>query len=117
MNDNGVKGKLNFQEYQHLTMESMNYSSKNKENLAMDRDKEQELVSRLYRADKYKHREIMKKIQDEKREREEMNKCTFKPDLTNNRLRSASANKRGSSINGYEKTVNRMKVGIERTRI
>ena len=43
--------------------------------------------------------------------------CTFKPELVKDRLRSASANKRSSSINGYNKTVHRMKVGQEKTRI
>ncbi len=43
--------------------------------------------------------------------------CTFKPTLHNDRLRSASANKRSNSINGYNKAVNRMKVGQEKSRI
>jgi hypothetical protein len=37
--------------------------------------------------------------------------------LSNDRLRSASNQKRGSSINGYSKAVHRMKVGIEKARM
>lgn len=58
-----LKTKLS-PEYEFITMESMNYSSKNKENVYLDRSKEQALVNRLYQVDKYKAREAQKKIDD-----------------------------------------------------
>lgn len=48
-------------------MESMNYSSKNKENVFIDRTKEEALVKRLYQNDRYKMREAQKKIEEEQK--------------------------------------------------
>jgi hypothetical protein len=95
-----------------LTLDSMQLSGKNKENSQMmDRSRQEAIVNRLYQIEKYKIREIHKKMEEEKRELEMLESCTFKPELRKDRLRSASANKRSSSINGYEKAVHRMKVG------
>jgi hypothetical protein len=55
-------------------------------------------------------------VEDERRVRAEMAECTFQP-LTNNRQRSVSNPHRSRSINGYEKSVQRMKIGIEKQRI
>jgi hypothetical protein len=71
----------------------------------------------LYQNDKYQHRLVLKKIQDEQKMKEELENCTFKPELCPDRLRSASRAKRSHSVNGFEKTVHRLKVGIEKTRI
>ena len=49
--------------------------------------------------------------------KEELENCTFKPELCPDRLRSASRAKRSNSVNGFEKTVHRLKVGIQKTRI
>ena len=44
-------------------MESLVYSSKNKENL-VDRMKEKEIINRLYQNDKYQTRLALKKVKD-----------------------------------------------------
>ena len=47
-----------------------------------------------------------------------LQECTFKPELTHDRLvRSISAQKKGSKINGYQKTVQRMKIAQEMSKI
>lgn len=53
-------------------MESLSYSSKNKENVFMDRASEKSLVDRLYRVDKYRVREAQKKIEEEKKVKAEL---------------------------------------------
>lgn len=83
----------------------------------MDRAAEKSMVDRLYRNDRYQMREAQKKIEQERRAKAELEECTFKPTTNHGRLRSASANNRSRSINGFEKSVNRMKVGNERHRI
>jgi hypothetical protein len=99
-------------------MESMNYSSKNKENIFLDRISEKEMVDRLYNKDRYHMRQALKKVEEERRVKDEMKQCTFKPEINNERLRSASNNNRRSrSVNGFEKSVQRIKVGIEKNRI
>jgi hypothetical protein len=58
------QSKLNEKEdSEFLTMESLVYSSKNKENL-VDRMKEKEIVNRLYQNDKYQNRLALKKVKD-----------------------------------------------------
>ncbi len=82
-------------------MSNVNFNSKNKENLFMDKDVEKSMIDRLYRADKYHMREVQKKVQEERRIKAELEECTFKPEINNDRLRSASNNKRSKSINGF----------------
>lgn len=83
----------------------------------MDKDVEKSMIDRLYRADKYHMREVQKKVQEERRIKAELEECTFKPEINNDRLRSASNNKRSKSINGFQKSVQRMKVGVEKHRV
>ena len=88
------------------------FASRGKENMSVSG-----LVGRLYRNDRYQAREAQRQVEEERKLREEMAACTFKPELCGDRLRSVSRNKRGQSINGFEKSVNRMKVGVERNRM
>ena len=97
-------------------MESLVYSSKNKENL-VDRMKEKEIINRLYQNDKYQTRLALKKVKDQQKLKAEMEECTFKPELCSDRLRSLSKAKHSHSVNGFQKTVHRLKVGTQKNRI
>ena len=59
------------------------------------------MINRLYQNDKYQQRLILKKIQDEQKMKEELENCTFKPEICPDRLRSASRAKRSHSVNGF----------------
>ena len=76
------------------------------------------MIERLSRNDRYELRVTEKKIQEEKKVRAEMEKCTFFPSTNSKRLmRSVSRNERSRSVNGFDKSVNRIKVGNEKQRI
>lgn len=93
-------------------MES-NYCSKEKENVYIDKDTEKCMINRLYQVGKYQLRSAQKKVEDERRGRAELEECTFAPVTNTNtkKQRSISNRQRSKSINGYQKSVNRMKVG------
>ena len=73
------------------------------------------MVTRLYKCDIYHERELQHRKQEERRQRKEMEECTFKPSLNKSRGRSFSCKSRSASVNGYDKAVLRMKVGHKKS--
>ena len=85
-----------------------------KANVYIDKETEKCLIDRLYQVGKYQLRSAQKKVEDEKKGQAELEECTFAPvtNANSKKQRSTSSRQRSKSINGYQKSVNRMKVGI-----
>jgi hypothetical protein len=80
-------------------------------------EKEKEMVNRLYVVNKYDKYQELKKMQDEERLMKEMQECTFRPNIDRGNAkrpqsyRPGSSKKGGKTIPGFEKAIERMKVG------